>query len=75
MYFDQAYYSHLIGDRKPLASIYKFIIDDSMMTPGLTLYMDDLKENIDVADKLGFLTYHVREGEEIAEYLKVEGYY
>src|SRR5687768_11106552 len=48
-HFHQAYYSHIIGDRKPLPSIYKFIIDDSFMTPGLTLYMDDIKENLDVA--------------------------
>lgn len=74
-FFDQAYYSHLVGDRKPLPSIYKHVIDDSFMTPALTLYMDDIQENIDVADKLGFRTHLVREGEEIAEYLKVEGYY
>jgi hypothetical protein len=37
--------------------------------------MDDLQENIDTAKKLGFHTYLVKEGEEIAEYLKVEGYY
>ncbi len=74
-FFDQAYYSHLVGDRKPLASIYKHIIDDAFMTPALTLYMDDMKENIDVARKLGFKTFLVKEGEDIAEYLKVEGYY
>jgi len=74
-HFHQAYYSHLVGDRKPLPSIFKHIIDDSFMTPGLTLYMDDIKENLDVAKKLGFKTYLVKPGEEIAEYLKVEGYY
>ena len=74
-YFDQAYYSHLVGDRKPLASIYKHIIDDAYMTPGLTLYMDDVKENIDVAEKLGFKTHLVENGEDIAEYLKEEGFY
>ncbi|MEO6132987.1 MAG: hypothetical protein ABIQ02_14155, partial [Saprospiraceae bacterium] len=74
-FFDQAYYSHLIGDRKPLPSIYKHVIDDAFMTPSLTLYMDDVKENIDVAEKLGFKTYLVKEGEDIAEYLKGEGYY
>ncbi len=74
-HFHQAYYSHLVGDRKPLPSIFKHIIDDSFMTPALTLYMDDIKENLDVAKKLGFKTYLVKPGEEIAEYLKLEGYY
>ena len=45
------------------------------MTPALTLFMDDLQENLDVAKKLGFGTYLVKPGEEIAEYLKVEGFY
>lgn len=74
-HFHKAYYSHLIGDRKPLPSIFKHIIDDSLMTPALTLYMDDIKENLDTAEQLGFRTYLVKPGEEIAEYLKVEGYY
>ena len=74
-YFDKAFYSHLVGDRKPLPSIFKHVIDEVFMTPALTLYMDDLQENIDTAKKLGFHTYLVKEGEEIAEYLKVEGYY
>ncbi len=74
-YFEQAYYSHLIGDRKPNASVFKFITEDSFLTPALTLFMDDMKENIETAKKLGFGTYLVKPGEEIAEYLKVEGFY
>jgi len=74
-YFDHAYYSHEVGDRKPNASIFKFIIEDAFMTPALTLYMDDMQENLDVAQKLGFQTYLVKPGEEIAEYLKLEGFY
>ncbi|MEP6794588.1 MAG: HAD family phosphatase [Saprospiraceae bacterium] len=74
-FFEHAYYSHLIGDRKPSPSIYKHIIDDACITPDLTLYMDDVKENIDVAEKLGFKTYLVNSDVDIAEYLKREGYY
>lgn len=74
-YFDHAYYSHLIGDRKPQPSIFKHIIDDAFMIPALTLYMDDVKENLDVAEKLGFNTYLVKSGEDIGEYLKGEGYF
>ncbi len=74
-YFDQAYYSHLVGDRKPLPSIFKHVIDETFLTPSLTLYIDDLPENIDAGSKLGFQTYLVKEGEDIAKYLKAEGYY
>lgn len=74
-YFDQAYYSHLIGDRKPNASIFNFVTEDSFLTPEHTLFMDDMIDNIEAAKALGFKTYHVKPGEEIAEYLKVGGYY
>lgn len=74
-FFEHAYYSHLVGDRKPLPSIYKHIIDDAHMIPSLTLYMDDVQENIDVADKFGFKTYLVNNEVDIADYLKREGFY
>jgi glucose-1-phosphatase len=74
-YFDHAYYSHLVGDRKPNASFFRFISEDAFMTPALTLFMDDMQANIDAADALGFQTYLVKPGEEIAEYLKRGGYY
>ncbi len=74
-HFHEAYYSHLVGDRKPMPSIFRHIIDDSFITPALTLYMDDVEENLDAARRLGFKTYLVKPGEEIAEYLKIEGYY
>ena len=73
--FDHAFYSHLVGDRKPNVSLFKFITEDSFLTPARTLYMDDLQENLDVAEKLGFNTHLVKPGEEIAEYLKKQGYY
>jgi FMN phosphatase YigB (HAD superfamily) len=45
------------------------------MTPALTLFMDDMQANIDAAETLGFQTYLVKPGEEIAEYLKKQKYY
>jgi HAD superfamily hydrolase (TIGR01509 family) len=74
-FFDHAFYSHLVGDRKPNPSIFKFITEDAFLTPALTLYMDDVQENLDVAGKLGFETYLVKPGEEIAEYLKEKGFF
>ena len=73
-FIHQAYYSHLIGSRKPSESIYRHVIEDSFLTPSATLYMDDVAINIEMGQKLGFETHLVEPGEEIAEYLKVEGY-
>ena len=74
-YFDGVYYSHLVKDRKPNASIFQHIMDDAFITPETTLFMDDVPEYLEAAEKLGFGTYLVKEKEEIAEFLKVEGFY
>ncbi len=74
-YFDQAFYSHEIGDRKPNASVFKYVIEEAFMTPEATLFMDDMEENIKAASKLGFHTFHVKPGEDVAEFLKVKGFY
>ncbi len=74
-YFDAVYYSHLVKDRKPNPTIFQHIIADTHLTPSLTLFMDDVQENLDTAGQLGFGTYLVKEQEEIAEFLKIEGFY
>ncbi len=74
-FFDAAYYSHLVGDRKPMPSIFKHIVDDAMMTPSLTLFMDDVQENLAVAKKQGFKTYLVQSETDIAVYLREEGFF
>ena len=74
-FFDQAYYSHLVGDRKPMTSIFRHVIDDALLTPGTTLYMDDMEVNIKVAASLGFKTYLVKEDEDVSDYLKTNGFY
>ena len=74
-YFHKAYYSHLIGDRKPLPSVFRYIIEDASLIPGETLYMDDIQANLDAARDFGFNTYLVKPGEEISEFLKTEGYF
>ena len=72
-YFDQPFYSHIVGDRKPNVSMFRYLVDDAMMIPQLTLYMDDVQENLDVAETFGFKTHLVVPGEEVGEYLKNVG--
>jgi putative hydrolase of the HAD superfamily len=74
-YFTGVYYSHLIGRRKPDADAFEFVIEDSFLTPENTLFIDDMPENIATARRLGFQTHLSPPEEEIAEYLKVNGYY
>jgi len=74
-YFDKVYYSHEVGFRKPMVGIYQHVIDDAILTPELSLFMDDKKENVAAAKRLGFKGYEVKAEKDIAEYLKVEGFY
>jgi len=57
-FFNKTYYSHLIGKRKPNADIFIFVQEDSQLNPAETIFIDDLKENIEAAQGLGWMTYH-----------------
>lgn len=74
-YFDDAYYSHLIHCRKPNAKSFQIVVNQSYITPEKTLFIDDFEENIHAAQKMGFKTHHSPGDEEIAEVLKLKGFY
>lgn len=64
-FFDKCYLSFEIGYTKPDREIYDFIIKDSGMNPTETLFFDDGKANIEVAEKLGFQTYLTNQDEDL----------
>jgi putative hydrolase of the HAD superfamily len=51
--FRKAYYSHLIGERKPDVEAFTHVINDSHLDPATTLFIDDTAVNIDAARKAG----------------------
>ncbi len=57
--FEKAYYSHHIGMRKPDAKIFEFVLNENNLIPKETLFVDDLKENTDAAEKLGIKTWNL----------------
>lgn len=72
-YFTRAFYSHYIGDRKPNASIFRYVCDETGLEPAQTLFMDDMPDNIATASKLGFQTWLVEPGKDIVEYIDERG--
>jgi len=64
-FFDKCYLSYEIGYAKPDREIYDFIIKDSGMNPAETLFFDDGKANIGIAEKLGFNTYLTNQDEDL----------
>jgi putative hydrolase of the HAD superfamily len=64
-FFHKAYYSHLINRRKPDADIFEFVLNDALITPQETLFIDDNADNIATASKLGIKSVQHRIGDEV----------
>lgn len=56
--FNQNYYSHKIGYRKPILEAYNLILKEQNIDPKETLFIDDKIENINAASSLGINTIH-----------------
>ena len=65
--FDFVYYSHEIGERKPDAAAYQYILNKHELIPTETLFIDDKLENILTAKELGIKTWHLTNREELYE--------
>ena len=58
--FQKVYYSHEIGERKPDLASFEYVLNDTGFDPSKTLLLDDLKENLESAQKLGIQTELVK---------------
>lgn len=57
--FERAYFSHLMGDRKPNASIFETIIAQQSLDASRTLFIDDSIQHIEGAKTVGLQTLHM----------------
>jgi putative hydrolase of the HAD superfamily len=62
--FEQFYLSHEINLRKPNTEIYEFVLNENELNASETLFIDDTKENIEGARKLGIHGWHLQVGVE-----------
>ena len=67
--FDQVYYSHRIGHRKPLVETFQHILDRIGCTGGECLFIDDSVQHIAGAKSSGINAYHLQVGEDIVDVL------
>ncbi|MEJ8757123.1 HAD family phosphatase [Pontibacter sp. H259] len=58
--FEQSYYSHLVGKRKPDAAIFEQILAENNLNKEETLFIDDSIQHIESANKLGINTLHLQ---------------
>ncbi len=62
--FEKVYYSYEMGMRKPQPEIFTKILSKHDLSPKRTLFVDDKKENTDVAESLGLHVWNLQVGTE-----------
>ena len=67
--FEETYFSHQIGMRKPEREIFEFVLNGKKLIPEETVFIDDNKLNIEAARKLGIVAYFldVENGEQLTD--------
>lgn len=61
-YFEKMYLSHEVGLRKPDPKIFQLVLDEQKLEASQTLFIDDSKQHIDVANSLGIKTHWLDKG-------------
>jgi epoxide hydrolase-like predicted phosphatase len=69
-YFDAAYYSHLVGMRKPDLETYQWICKQHNLQAETILFFDDNLANLQGAQTVGINTYHVTNADELFKELE-----
>jgi HAD superfamily hydrolase (TIGR01509 family) len=68
--FHTAYFSHILGRRKPEVTAYEAIIEEQELDPATTLFIDDNLLNVRGAEAAGLMTHHLLPGERVEGILK-----
>ena len=64
-HFEKAYYSHIIGLRKPEIESYRYIIDENQLDAAETLFVDDAMVNVEGARAAGLQGFFLGPGKTI----------
>jgi glucose-1-phosphatase len=68
--FHTAYFSHILGRRKPEVTAYEAIIEEQELDPATTLFLDDNLQNVLGARAAGLMAHHVQGDERVEEILE-----
>jgi HAD superfamily hydrolase (TIGR01509 family) len=69
-YFHKAYYSHLVGRRKPNVDAFQFVLDENGLIAEHTLFLDDTQQHLEGAKRLGINTMLVTSENTVHNILK-----
>jgi len=65
--FIKAYFSFEIGLRKPDKEIFEFVLNENILIPEETLFIDDSIQHIKGAAKAGIRTFYLEKDQDISE--------
>jgi HAD superfamily hydrolase (TIGR01509 family) len=68
--FHKAYYSHIVGIKKPDAAAYEIIFKENNLTAANTLFIDDTEKNIVGAKAVGLQTLFLQNNRLVEDALK-----
>lgn len=72
--FKKLYFSHQIGMRKPDANIFHLVIQDNLLNPQETVFIDDYDLNIAAADATGLKGLLLKPGQDLIDLFSEEGH-
>ncbi|MCX6232991.1 MAG: HAD family phosphatase [Bacteroidetes bacterium] len=62
--FEKAWFSHEIGLRKPDPAVYSYVLEEKLLLPKSTLFIDDSLQNISIANEMGIQCHWLQQGAE-----------
>lgn len=71
-YFNYCYVSHEMKIAKPKEQFFRYILSHEQILPSKTFFIDDIKENIKAAEKLGIECYQYIDDKEFIKFFNLE---
>ena len=63
--FNKIYFSYEIGMRKPSVKIFEHVLKENKLYAENVLFIDDSTQHINTAKKIGIVTHHLKDSEEL----------
>ena len=68
--FDRLFLSHEIGNHKPDAGIYTYVLENAHIEASETVFIDDSLANIKAAEELGIAGIHIQDGHDVVDFFE-----
>ncbi|MDA3906483.1 MAG: HAD family phosphatase [Bacteroidales bacterium] len=72
--FEKLYFSHQLGMRKPDAKIFNFVLQDNLINPEETVFIDDYELNISAARNLGIKGLLLEPLKDVCDLFTIDGH-